>query len=726
MTSWPKILALCASAAVVILLVSMFLLSPPSSPPPQQGGHEKPPAKPPEEGSSEEGPQVVVTVSGVWESIGPDGGDMHFVYATEDGVLFASHGFGGVWRSVDGGDSWSLICQDDFVDLVFLSMEEKDGVLYAGTNRGLWVSYDEGLSWSKVATGFEEVDEGIYVIPSMAFLGEKLYFTAVLDKRYRGRGPGYGMLLFMDEKGRVRVHPTPEGVDKEITVEARHPYLFLSSPYSGLYVFSLEDPKWVKILDANTTRVYVDDDYNLYVGTIGDWWYIGWKRPDGWEWEHVTVPCDNNTIFHFIVPDPVNEKRLWFGAGGVSNIYSFSARGSGNAFIGVGCWDGEWHDVHVKSDWAITIAFIGEETVETPCGPATKYALIPQAGKNNIQKTEDGGYTWRRSYNGIYADTINALNYISSGIWRGSIAVTAVSGTQVTTDMGDSWLEGVDFTLGRAEGGGKLPGYQWCVVSPDVKVKGIYDLIVSTGYPSPEGGDGVFGVDLSSLSSGGRLRAEKLIDGPHYEMVVLNGKLYAGSMESGVDVLDLESLEVTKIPIPGKGVLVRLFDGKIFIASYEDPAFEGDMWRWSGRRGKLYVYEDGEYQVVYDSYVASFFVNNSELIALSLGRLVYKPNVYSSEVVEVELPDAIYSDLAVDWDHGIIFLSTFDSDTPGVLWTTIDELREGHVELRPLVDGLLTMRVRNLLYVDGCLFAGTEGYSVWRAKLQVSFSEASS
>ena len=50
-----------------------------------------------------------VVVEGEWESIGPDGGDMHFVYVTKDQVLFASHGFGGVWRSTDLGETWELI-----------------------------------------------------------------------------------------------------------------------------------------------------------------------------------------------------------------------------------------------------------------------------------------------------------------------------------------------------------------------------------------------------------------------------------------------------------------------------------------------------------------------------------------------------------------------------------------------------------------------------------------
>lgn len=663
----------------------------------------------------EEGITKNVSLSGRWEPIGPDGGDMHFMYATREGILFASHGFAGVWRSEDGGNTWELIRQDNFIDLHFLSMVEYQGKLYAGTNKGLWLSKDKGKSWEKIITGIKDIDNGIYIISSLAIFNDKLFFASVLDKRYRNRKPGYGKLYYF-ENGKVKEFPIPKGADKEIVIGARDPYLFLSSPYSGLYVLSLKNPTWIKILDKKTTKVYVDDEYNLYVGTIGDWWYLGRKKGDGWKWEHLTLPNkSNNTIFHFLVPDPINKKRLWFGAGGISGIYSFSARGSGNAFVGVGCWDEKWSDTSIKDNFALSIAFLPGEKVSTKCGYATKYALIPQGGRESVMKTSDGGKTWKRSYNGIWGDTINAISPITSGLWKGSIAVTAVSGTQITKDFGNTWVEGIDFTLGRIND--KLPGYHWIVISPNEKIKDKYDLLVSTGYPSPEGGDGVFGVDTSCLMSGGKECAEKILEGPHYEMVIIDDKLYAGSMEEGVDVLDLKTFKVSKITLPGAGVLVRYFDGKLFVGTYEEKRFIGDTWRFLGKRGRVYIC-DGKCKEIYDKYVISFFVKDGKFVALSNVFLIYKPDINSEKTVEVKLPKAEYSDMTVDWEDGLIFLSTFDIETPGVLWTTLDELKSGKVELRPLEKGLLTRQVRNLVYFSGYLFAGTEGQSVWRMRIK--------
>ena len=650
-------------------------------------------------------------VSGKWEQLnGMDGGDMHFIYSTRSGVLFVSHGFGGVWRSKNGGESWEIIKQEDFTDVYFYDMEEIGEVLYAGSNKGLWYSLDEGESWTKLKTGFPEIDDGTYHLVSLAKYKDELFFTAVLDKKYRNGRPGDGRLFVLKRDKTILELEVP--ANKEITVSAKYPYLFISSPYSGLF-FSTDGKRWRKILDKKTTNVFVDGKYNLYVGTIGDWWYIGRKIGNTWKWEQVKIPGRKNTnsIFYFLVPDPINENRLWFGCGGVSRFYSFSAKGFGNSFFGVGCWNGELKDWKIHSNYATSIAFYGDEKVKTSCGEATKYALVTVGGQA-VQKTMDGGLNWSNSYEGVFGDTINAINPIKSGILSGTIVVTAVSGTEIAFNNGEEWMRGIDLRLGKEVGGGKLPGYPWCAVSPERRIEGKYDLLISTGYPSPFRGDGVFGIDTSCLVRGGRNCVKKLIGGPHYEMVISEGKLYAGNMDNGIDVLDLETMEVSKIDF-GSGVpLIRKFDGKLFFETYEGK-YLGDGWRWSGKKGKIYFYDGRVTKTIYEEYAINFSVNNREFIALTPESLVYKPDFLSEEEIRVKLPNKKYTDMAIAWEKGIIFLST---DGEGVFYTTIDELKSGGVRLKEFNNGLLTLKIRNLVYEDGYLFAGTRGYSVWRVK----------
>ena len=104
--------------------------------------------------------EIEIKINGKWEQLnGLTGGDMHFLYKTSNNVLFLSHGFSGVWRSEDGGESWSMIKQEDFVDVHFYDMVEFGDKLYAGSNKVLWCSEDEGKSWTKFST-VPEVDYG--------------------------------------------------------------------------------------------------------------------------------------------------------------------------------------------------------------------------------------------------------------------------------------------------------------------------------------------------------------------------------------------------------------------------------------------------------------------------------------------------------------------------------------------------------------------------------------
>jgi len=309
----------------------------------------------------------------------------------------------------------------------------------------------------------------------------------------------------------------------------------LSNSTSGLWVYWFDSGQWEKILDRNTTKIYVDTENDrIYVGTIGDWFYIGWIEGDEWVWEQIIIPGLECGVAAIILPDPYDSNRLWLGGAGSTGgtPYKVPPGLSGNSFIAVGWYvNGEWRGLKIKGNWRVSIAYIA------------------QAGKDNIQKTVDGGATWFPSYDEIYADTINKVNYIGSGLWASGLAVTCVSGTQLSMDLGETWVEGLDFTIGDIGYG--LPGYQWAVASPETILEGRYDLLVATGYPPEQmGGNGVYAVDTSCLIGGGSRCFKLLVPGPAYDLVVNGSILYIGRMDSGVLAYDL---------LPGSSCILRVY-----------------------------------------------------------------------------------------------------------------------------------------------------------------------
>ena len=735
-----------ASPTTVQALITTASPSPPSASRPKASPTKSQPARPGATSTTRSlttatsRPKVV---SGRWVQIGPDGGDMHFVYVTRNHVLFASHGFGGVWRSVNGGESWDLVYNEEFINTNFMAMGEVDGVLYAGGNNGLWRSFDEGLTWEKVVTGNDDIDfnrkyEVTSVIPLS--VNEVLFSVTINKGAYKSgfRVPRHG--FFILRPSGLKFIEVPERASAGVVVMLGYDsnfsgreVVFVSSSDAGLYTYDMGSGRWFKILSRNTTRVSVDTARDVvYVGTIGDWYYMGYLRKGSWVWEHITVPGKKCAVASFITPDPYNPRKLWFGAvgGPRGTPYRLPPNTSGASFIGVGFWvRGRLVDIHLTGNWATMVAIDrhqeGEDegyyTIDTPYGKAARIAYVPQAGRGNIRKTEDGGITWRRAYNGIYADTINSVSYISSGVRAGDLVVTCVSGIQISNDLGVSWEEGIDFTIGRVAG--ELPGYAWGAASPPAKLEGRYDLLIATGYPPTTlKGNGVYAVDTECIKSGGRGCVKRLTKNPSYSIVIVGNVAYIGRMDSGVDVLDLKTYEVRElggIPPGEAGMNILYSNGYLFVSTERGGNRDSDNYFFTNPRGIGGIYvcgSDGCREIYHGRRVVSFSVRGRELVALTVdSRLLYFKDYEEGVYRVVRLPRAIYSDMVIDWRAGIIYLSTFNPGTYGVMYADLDNLREGlPLELKPLVNGLLTDMVRDLELANGVLIAGTEGYSAWR------------
>ncbi|RLF34984.1 MAG: hypothetical protein DRN03_05940, partial [Thermoplasmata archaeon] len=687
-------------------------------------------------------PQEIV-IEGEWKSIGPDGGDMHFVYVTKNQVLFASHGFGGVWRSTDLGEHWELIYNPEWIDLNFQSMSEADGVLFAGGNYGIWKSEDDGKTWTRVITGNKDLDSSpskYEVVSIIALSRTHIYFSVKIDKGALLKGFKVVKHGFFELKdGKLKFYELPEGASVYVVVMLAYDQdfngrnlMFVSSSESGLYTYDFSTGRWEKILDKKTTRVALDYENNyVYVGTIGDWYYRGKLVGGKWSWEHITVPGKTCPVAGFIVPDPYNPERLWFGTetGVRGSLYRTGSKERQVAtFIGVGFWkNGKWYDLRINPGWAPTVAIVkhkkGEDKsnyiIETEYGIGARIAFVPRPAKSNIQKTEDGGKTWKRSYNGIYADTINKITLIETGLRKGDIVVTCVSGTQVTKDLGESWEEGIDFTIGDIGYG--LPGYAWGAVSPSEKLEGKYDLLVATGYPpSYFTGNGVYAVNTEALKMGLKKDAlKRIVKGPCYDLVIVGDTLYVGRMDSGVSVVNLKTYSVSElsgIPPDEAGMNVKYYDGMLIVFTIKGGNKDIDSYFFADSRttGGIYVFVNNTCRTIYKGKrVINVALHGDEMVALTVdGKIVHFTNFVKDW--EVKLPSAIYSDMAVDWNNRVVFLSTFDEDTPGVLYGDLDNLKT--TGLKPL-EGILTRRVRCLLLVDNYLFAGTEGHSVWRFKI---------
>ena len=722
---------------------------------------------------------------GTWEPIGPDGGDMHFVFITSAHTVIASHGLGGIWRSTDGGATWELIRQPGLVEAGFLAMDEVDGVLFAGGNKGIWMSTDDGASWKRIGTNIPAPDEtppAYETVSIVAINSTHLYVSVRVNPAALASGepvqPFEGVFeLFLRDNllDMMIAHKPPFSSDINAVVMLDYdpdfhgsPALFVSSSVHGLYmVRGLGEASgswtWELVLDKKTTRVAIDRENDIvYVGTLDEWFWRGEFTGSSWSWDQIIPEGVSGTpIACFIKPDPYDPDRLWWGTvdGPRGSPYRPLPGTSGSSLRGVGKWDPlnkRWLYCFKSGGWGSIIAIDHHRPGEnpddyrltTPHGYAAKYAYVPGGGAGCICKTEDGGKTWHRSYDGIYGDTMNEVVFLEEGVLSGHLVALCVSGIQISPDYGESWLSGVDFQIPGVSPTERA-GYAWGAASPPQRttLSGLsdVDLFISTGYPPTDfTGNGLYAVSLSGGPSFVRLTSE-----PVHEIAQEGWALVLALESGGVRIYHADTghtcLVNNGFPSPAPGVF-ELAHRRVggadwwFASTYEGviPP-DSDNFFYDGP-GSIYRAKDiisqGEsasWELVYTSSshraIAISLSSSGELLALlSNGELLYTPDFTAKSVswtrIKLVLPGEAmrFTDLEVDWDARAVFVSTFGL---GVLYASLDELlsHPSGAELQEMNQGLMTRNVRNLLLVEGpekaYLFAGTQGYSVWRIVLEL-------
>jgi len=717
---------------------------------------------------------------GGWVPIGPDGGDMHFVFITSKHTIIASHGLGGAWRSTDMGAWWELVDDPDLVDVGFCSMDEAGGVLFAGGSGlgGLWVSQDDGISWDRLETGLEALDRtpSDYEVVSIVALSEDHVFCSVrvnpaavaLGRHvapFEGifeltRGPSGAWSVVEHEP------PFPSDAGAVVMIDYDQdfqgsPTLFVSSSIHGLFTVSdlAGSWSWEQVLNKPTTRVFVDEANDIvYVGTIGDWFWRGVPGPS-WSWDQIVPEGETDcAIACFIRTDPYDPDRLWWGtvASSRGSPWQPPPGSAGKSLRGVGKWDSvgkKWLSCFKAPGWGSIIAIDyhrpGEDPddyrISTAHGFAAKYAYVPGGGETCVFKTEDGGRSWFRSYNGIYADTMNEVVYLEEGVLEGHLVAICVSGTQLSPDLGDSWLPDVEIKIFGASLSERA-GYAWWAASPPSAISmsgvGNVELFMATGYPPTSfTGNGLYAVSLSGSYT--RLTSE-----PVHKIVQVGWKLFLALESGGIRVYEADTgstyLVSTGLPMSGIFELAYKAIGGLdwwFASTYDgtippdsDSYFyrgPGSLYRATGLIGSASA---ARWEQVYSStahrVVSISLSEDGELLGLlSDGRLLYTPD-FTAEAISWQLISTglegmakLFTDLEVDWASRLIFISTFGL---GILVASLDDLLSSGAPARAFSElnpGLLTRNVRNILLVreegGAYLFAGTEGYSVWRLELEL-------
>ena len=341
---------------------------------------------------------------------GPYGGMVGALHATPEGTLFAGAGEGGIFRSTDGGATWTStseglrIYQDSMSYILpgISAFTQKGNTLYAGTNGDLFYSTNGGDSWQQV-THFQRDwgISGVAIIGDTIYIGryaqESVFFSndngkswSQIDNGLTGRG---GPVLFAS--------------GTTLFAQMRRHVFRLKAGENSWTKLAIADPWKIDAVESDI-RGFVVSGKVLYAATadgglfrsmnMGNWWKS--IKPQTMHDFDGVLAALGNTVFY---------------------ISSYSANGrvfrsndAGNSWM--------TFNTNLTNQSLLSITVLSEK-------------ILYVGTENGVFRSTDGGESWTQTNTGIINAYVENLVFFENALYT----VTA-DGIVKSADGGNSWV----------------------------------------------------------------------------------------------------------------------------------------------------------------------------------------------------------------------------------------------------------------------------------------------
>jgi photosystem II stability/assembly factor-like uncharacterized protein len=400
--------------------------------------------------------------TGVWTPLGPEGGIVDvLVFAPSDPqVVYAGTQGGGVYRSTDGGRSWSLASGGlGSFAVRSLAVDPRDpGVVYAGTGNGFWKTTSGGQVWVQFRRGLDPAAITTVAVdpssPSRLYAGTPLglYQSTNGGRRWAlvhgglpepmnvraltvdragtvlvGRGEPLG--LFKSTDGGVTWSDKTAGLNAPRLTDFQ---LLAVDPSSPSVVYAVIEGGFFRSLDGGESfqplatpppfrvaALAVSPSGTVYAGTVDHGVFQSGHRGDRWSAVAAASPAAISPAFTATAVAPAEDGTLLAGSDG-HGVLRLPA--------GARFW---------RSSSAGLRASVIRALALDPRAPSTLYAGLFGRG---LEKSTDGGASWQESNDGL-ASPKNSLTVTSialdplhpgrvyAGVDGGGLATSADGGS---------------------------------------------------------------------------------------------------------------------------------------------------------------------------------------------------------------------------------------------------------------------------------------------------------
>ncbi len=330
---------------------------------------------------------------------------------TDTGVLYAGTD-AGMYKSVDHGDSWSASGIDAAVNRIrAIAIDPAAHTrVYAGTNNGVWRSLDGGATWAAFNAGLPVTD-----IHSLAFAGGVLYAGTSWLGVYKHGATGPWSAFGTGLPGRI-----VRALAADRPAGPRQLYAGLPG---GIYKKGIASGPWKPAntglvgTTINALAIHPSAPFRLYAAAYDSMGvFVSTDRGASWS------RFDNGSPLDFPMALAVDSGGGHLYAATINNIYT-------------GTLSGRW----VVASSGITNTR-GYALAVNPTAPGVAYVGTENyEGEGGVYLTTDGGAHWQLRNNGLPSGDVGAL-VVDPQTPATLYATVRNKGAYKTTNSGESWV----------------------------------------------------------------------------------------------------------------------------------------------------------------------------------------------------------------------------------------------------------------------------------------------
>lgn len=398
--------------------------------------------------------EPVNTGVGEWTGSGPWGGNLRGLAVSEsdNDIVIAGCGFamspdaGGVWRSTDGGITWS--------DTELVSVQVNDvcsggpaapDCFYAATRIGLYVSTDNGLTWNTVSGMASSYVLGIGVN------------SVDPDLLIAGLSSGSGIRRSVDGGDTWETVGLNSGYMKGFGCDPDHPdtmYVAMSSMSYSLYRSVDGGASWAPIGPADVSG------WGVLVAPFGSGETIILSTSDGFymstdcgvSWDLVVsgasyapAVCDGTNLYA-----PVNAAGGVYESTDQGTTWTLNTQGIVASFWQAGCfssagylvghWGGIYRTVAPGDNYVVSQQGISNSFIHSVSYIASTGTLLAGGESHGLWKSTDDGVSWDIITPGLTNWFISDIAPKTEDNYSGPVRYLATyGGVFRSDDAGDSW-----------------------------------------------------------------------------------------------------------------------------------------------------------------------------------------------------------------------------------------------------------------------------------------------